>query len=152
MKTLARTPCTAEIRRRLRAVHPESARRWGRMSAHQMVCHLSDSFRMMMGQKPVSDTVAWLPRPLMTWVALYLPVSWPAGILTSPEIDQRYGGTRPIDFAADLAELETLLDLVTTGERRFDGHRHPVFGTMSHAAWLRWAYLHMDHHLRQFGA
>jgi hypothetical protein len=26
-----------------------------------------------------------------------------------------------------------------------------VFGRMSQAAWLRWAYLHMDHHLRQFG-
>ena len=30
--------------------------------------------------------------------------------------------------------------------------RHPIFGRMSQRAWLRWAYLHMDHHLRQFGA
>jgi hypothetical protein len=27
-------------------VRPESGRRWGRMSGHQMVCHLADSFRM----------------------------------------------------------------------------------------------------------
>jgi hypothetical protein len=29
---------------------------------------------------------------------------------------------------------------------------HPLFGGMSDGAWLRWAYLHIDHHLRQFGA
>jgi len=28
---------------------------------------------------------------------------------------------------------------------------HPIFGGMSERAWLRWAYLHTDHHLRQFG-
>jgi hypothetical protein len=31
------------------------------------------------------------------------------------------------------------------------GQAHPIFGPMSDAAWLRWGYLHMDHHLRQFG-
>lgn len=41
MKTLARERDKAEIVRRLRVVGPESARRWGRMTAHQMVCHLS---------------------------------------------------------------------------------------------------------------
>ena len=28
---------------------------------------------------------------------------------------------------------------------------HPVFGPMTRGAWLRWGYLHTDHHLRQFG-
>ena len=29
--------------------------------------------------------------------------------------------------------------------------RHPIFGSMSRGNWLRWAYMHTDHHLRQFG-
>ena len=62
------------------------------------------------------------------------------------------GGTRPGDFAADVAQLEALLELITTPERTPDWQLHPIFGRMSEAAWLRWAYLHMDHHLRQFGA
>ena len=152
MKTLARERCKAEILRRLRTVRPESARRWGQMSAHQMVCHLSDSCRMATGQKPVSDSTGRLQRTLVKWIALYLPLRWPAGILTRPEIDQQLAGTRPVDFATDLAELEALLELVTTREKRFDWPVHPIFGRMSQAAWLRWAYLHMDHHLRQFGA
>jgi hypothetical protein len=29
---------------------------------------------------------------------------------------------------------------------------HPMFGSMKRADWLRWGYLHADHHLRQFSA
>lgn len=151
MKTLARHRDRAEIVQRLRGVRPDSVRRWGRMSAHQMVCHLSDSFRMVTGQKPVSHTMSLLERTIVKWVALYAPLRWPAGILTRPEIDQELGGTRPVDFAADVAQLEALLELVTTQAGTFDRQLHPIFGRMSEAAWLRWAYLHIDHHLRQFG-
>ena len=152
MKTLARSRDTAEILQRLRTLRPESARRWGRMTAHEMVCHLSDSFRMVLGQKPVCPVSARLERTVIKWIVLYLPLPWPAGILTTPELDQELGGTRPVDFAADVAELEALLSLVTTHRKDFDGQSHPIFGRMSEAAWLRWAYLHMDHHLRQFSA
>lgn len=152
MKTLARQHDKTEILNRLKAVRPDSSRRWGRMSAHQMICHLSDAFRMGMGRKPVSH-IATLPRRTMVkWIALYVPVPWPSGILTRPEIDQMAGGTTPVDFAADVAELEALLELVTAHPRNFDWDPHPIFGSMSDADWLRWGYLHMDHHLRQFGA
>ena len=39
-----------EILSRLARIPCGSARRWGRMSAHQMVCHLSDAFRMAWAQ------------------------------------------------------------------------------------------------------
>jgi hypothetical protein len=29
---------------------------------------------------------------------------------------------------------------------------HPIFGPLSYPQWMRWGYLHCDHHLRQFGA
>ena len=152
MKTLARPYDKAEILRRLKEVRPESVRRWGRMSAHQMVCHLSDSLRMGTGHKPVSHATSRLHRTIVKWVALYLPLPWPGGILTRPEIDQEIGGTKPVDFAADVAELEALLELITAQTRSFDWHVHPIFGKMSDTAWLRWGYLHTDHRLRQFGA
>ena len=152
MKTLARARDKAEILRRLKAVGPESSRRWGRMSAPQMVCHLSDSFRMCLGQKEVRPTNSWLGHTIVKPVALYLPIPWVHGILTSPEIDQECEGTKPDDFAEDVKELETLMEVVTTPPLRFNGRSHPLFGAMSATDWLRWGYLHMDHHLRQFGA
>jgi hypothetical protein len=152
MKTLARPRDKAEILRRLRDVRPESVRRWGRMSAHQMVCHLGDSFRMAMAHKPVSHATSLLHRTVVKWIALYAPLRWVPGIRTIPEIDQERGGTRPTDFAADIAQVEALMEVVTAPARSFDWPLHPVFGRMSDRAWLRWGYLHTDHHLRQFGA
>ena len=107
---------------------------------------------MVTGQKPVSHASSLLPKTIRKWIALYLPLPWPAGILTRPEIDQELGGTRPVDFEADLAQLEELLEHITTQTRPVGRQLHPMFGRMSKAAWLRWAYLHVDHHLRQFGA
>ena len=106
---------------------------------------------MATGEKQVSQASNPLQRTLVKWIALYLPVRWPPGIPTRPEIDQLCAGTTPGDFAADVAELETLVELLATREKG-DWPPHPIFGRMSQDAWLRWAYRHMDHHLRQFGA
>lgn len=152
MKTLAQERCRAEIASRLRMVRPESARRWGRMSAHQMLCHLSDACRMATGDKPVSDATGPLQQTIVKWIVLYLPVPWPSGVLTRPEIDQLCHGTRPTNFAADRAELEALLERLAARRDHASWPPHPLFGRMSRAEWLRWAYLHADHHLRQFGA
>ncbi len=150
MNTLARERSAAEILRRLRAVRPDSARRWGRMTPHQMVCHLTDSCRMALGEKPVSPATSPMQRTVVKWIALYLPVPWPSGLLTRPEIDQEHGGTCPGDFDADVAELERLMVAMATQDR-FHCPSHPIFGRMSRASWLRWGYLHADHHFRQFG-
>jgi hypothetical protein len=84
------------------------------------------------------------------WTALYLPVRWPVGILTRPEVDQETGGTKPTDFAADVRRQQTLMEEVAAQPEQLRAV-HPIFGRMSARAWLRWAYLHTDHHLRQFG-
>ena len=150
MRTLARPGDLADLLRRLHMVRPDSAARWGRMSAHQMICHLGDAMLMATHQKNVSPRTGPLQRTIVKWVALYLPMTWPGGIPTLTEIDQEFGGTKPQDFVGDVRELETRL-------RRFAEQLpvcppHPIFGPMSRNAWLRWAYLHTDHHLRQFGA
>jgi len=151
MKTLARRQDKDELVQRLHGVRPDSARRWGRMSVHQMVCHASDAYRMALGQKAVSPATSLAQQTIVKWVALYLPMRWPPGILTRPEIDQEGGGTTPLDFAADLAQLEALLEL-TAAQRDLAHITHPTFGRMSDTDWRRWGYLHLDHHLRQFGA
>ena len=121
------------------------------MSAHQMVCHLVDSFRMATGEKAVSDDSNVFRRTMLKWIVLYLPLRWPPGILTRPELDQELGGTRPVHFDTDVAMLTSIM-AVTAAKRNVAWPVHPIFGRMSETDWLRWAYLHMDHHLRQFGA
>jgi hypothetical protein len=149
MKTLARPEDAAEMVRRIRTVRPESRPRWGRMTAHQMMCHLSDAYRMAMNRKPVSMRSSWLERTVVKWIVLYVPLTWPSGIPTRPELDQAIGGTPPIGFDRDVAELESLIETFRTITEGWPPH--PIFGRLSHRQWLRWGYLHSDHHLRQFG-
>jgi hypothetical protein len=152
MKTFLNTEDKEQLITRLQAVRADSPRRWGKMSPHQMICHLSDGFRMYMGLKPVPPTRVPYPRNLVKWIALWAPLPWPKGFKTVPELDQQAGGTPPEEFDNDVHELRKLVDRLTRQPRDFHWQPHPQFGQMSEREWMRLAYLHMDHHLRQFGA
>jgi hypothetical protein len=151
VKTFANRDHVAEVLERLRHLRPDSPRRWGRMSSHQMICHLCDAFIMGTAEKPVSMHGGVVRQTCMRLIALYVPFRWPAGIPTRPELDQYLGGTVPVAFDDDLATLQSLIERAAASPDFFAGRCHPSLGRMSHAAWLRWSYLHVDHHLRQFG-
>jgi hypothetical protein len=121
------------------------------MTAHQMICHLSDAFRSAMGEKAVSASGTLFHRTVLKRLALDVPIRWPRGYRTRPEMDQEIGGARPVEFEHDRRELEKLVERFTAKRKDYVYHAHPVFGEMSEAEWHRWGYLHMDHHLRQFG-
>jgi hypothetical protein len=151
VRTLAHQSDVDDLLRRLQTVGPDSAARWGRMSAHQMICHLSDAMRVAAGQKTASAASGLAQRTIVKWIAIYLPVRWPPGIPTRPEIDQLAGGTKPQNFAKDVEDVATRLRNFVE-QPPANRPPHPIFGPLSRKAWLRWAYLHTDHHLRQFGA
>jgi hypothetical protein len=152
MKTPLNPGDKGEIIAWLQSVRATSPRRWGKMSAHQMVCHLSDGFRLYMSLKTALPVPVPYPRTLLKWAALWAPIPWPKGFKTAPELDQQAAGTTPVAFDADLRELQNLVDRFTRQPRDFQGQPHPHFGRMSDGEWMRLAYLHVDHHLRQFGA
>ena len=142
----------AAILERLGRIRPETPRHWGRMTAAQMVCHLTDAFRGVMGERPSSSPAPVLPRwrqRLMKFVALQLPFAWPHGMKTRPDADPELGGTRPREFAADVADLVQACERFATGT--WARGPHYLFGPLSEEEWGRWGYRHVDHHLRQFG-
>jgi hypothetical protein len=150
MKTLANPTDLATLRSRIDTLTPLDARRWGSMTAAQMVCHLADSFNVPLGERMVTRPLKRppVPRPLYKWLALNFPRKWPEGVPTPPEIDQQIAGTPPAVFAGDRVLLLMRLDAF----RRHTGpwSPHPIFGAMTTPEWMRWGYLHTDHHLRQF--
>lgn len=152
MKTLANAADKAEVLRRLVAIGPESRRRWGKMTVGEMICHLSDAFRVAMRERKAKSISTWFKRSVMKWAALELPVQWPQGVSTVGECEAGRGGTPPVEIENDLRELTKLLERFTRLPREFEYPDHPIFGKLSDAGWQRWGYLHMDHHLRQFGA
>ena len=149
--TLSDPGAQADILRRVAALTPCSERRWGRMTPHQMVCHLSDACRAALGERrlPVIGTL-W-ERTVIRWLAIHTNVTWPQGVRTVQEADQEFGGTRPTEFARDVDELRGLIQRFGGADAQLSGD-HPLFGTLSVAEWDRFSYRHADHHLRQFGA
>jgi hypothetical protein len=152
MRTLANDIDKKALLDRLQQVQPDSQRRWGKMTPHQMICHLNDSFKSVIGERQVSvrrtNAVA---RTMIRGIALYAPFKWPHGVPTMPENDQERGGTPPEEFQRDLDALAFMIQRLTNQRRDFQWQRHPLFDQMSERDWLRWGYLHVDHHLRQFG-
>lgn len=152
MRTLSHSADKEQILSRLKTVGPGSPRKWGKMSAHQMVCHLSDGFRLYMGELQAQPAKMPVPASWMKTVALWAPFKWPTGFQTAPEIDQEIDGTVPAVFEGDVADLRDLIARFTRKPYDFAWPRHPHFGFLTEKEWMRLAYLHCDHHLRQFGA
>ncbi len=150
MRTLASRDDRQSILERLETVTEKDRSIWGRMTAHQMLCHLSDSYSVALGERKVSAATGPLQRTLMKWIALNMPLPWPHGVPTRPEIEQGLGGTAPVAFDSDREHLTAIFHRFTDAPD-MASIPHPIFNRMNHAEWLRWGYLHADHHLRQFG-
>ena len=116
MKTLLNGRDRREVLDRLDKLHSHAQPRWGKMSAHQMICHLSDALRSALSEKYISPSTSLFKRVILKPLALWLPLPWPQGFKTRPEMDQQRDGTRPVDFESDLEELHILFERFCTRE------------------------------------
>lgn len=139
-----------DFARRVRAVGPDAARQWGRMSPAQMLAHLRIIFEISLEERETRDeSRPWL-MPVL-WMLLFVWwTRWPKGrIQASAQFLD--------DTAHDLdAERAGLLDAM----RRFvdraeeDPDRRvlePMLGRVTLRQWRRIHGIHTDYHLRQFG-
>ena len=147
MNTLWDPAAAREIRGRVAQLTPDLPRRWGRMSAQQMVCHLSESLRMAIGELRVAPKrlpIRYTPlKQLIVYVAPF-----PKNAPTAPELTI---AATPRPWADDLSTLQQLIDRFTARPADAEWPEHPAFGRLSRRAWGVLGYRHIDHHLRQFG-
>lgn len=147
-RTIADPPVLAELLGRLQGIGPGTMRAWGRMTAHQMLVHLAEAHDAVLGRRP------WTTKPrdpsrFVKLLALRLPMPWvrnlrfgddPAGVVLDP-----------VSFPADRERAAATLGDIAKAAPGVFSSPHPIFGRMSRTEWQRWAFLHTDHHLRQFG-
>jgi hypothetical protein len=103
VKTVAESTVLRSLRERLGAIQDGSVRRWGTLTPHEMLCHLGDANAIVLGLRPRKGPVLDRRRPLVKWVGLWSPLPWPHAWPTNPAHDPKAEGTRPSDFAKDLA-------------------------------------------------
>jgi hypothetical protein len=132
---------------RLDRLMPDATARWGTMTAHRMLCHLSDSIQVGLGEMPAEFKTGPFANPVARWLLAYV-VPFPKGkAQTAPEMLT----TQPTDWPSDLAAVRG--QLTAAAERGSNGKwaRHPAFGDVSGRMYGVFIHKHVDHHLRQFG-
>lgn len=140
-----------DIMLRIERLHSCLPAKWGLMNAEQMLRHLVGAFRMAMKEHEAGRRASLLRGPVGRCLALYLPIRWIKGYPSVRELDIVKIGAKAGDFDQNREELCRLIDrfCLSTAEQLLP--EHPIFGKMSRSEWMRWGYLHTDHHLRQFG-
>jgi DinB superfamily len=153
MPTIADPRTLADLVARLERLPADAPRRWGTMTAGEMLCHLGDAHESVLGVRVAPGPApSGVSRPMLKWYALRSPMPWPKGVTTRPGVNPKLEGTRPGEFERDRARAIASLRALATATPATLGRPHFAFGPMSASDWHRWAYKHVIHHLRQFGA
>lgn len=147
MPTVFDPAARAALAERIDRLGADSRARWGRMSAGQVVVHLSQSLRMATGELVCRPRGGPLSFPPLRWLIINV-LPFPKGVPTAPELLE---GTPAEALEEDRRTLRGLLDEVASRGPGAAFPAHPAFGTMSGQQWGILIYRHFDHHLRQFG-
>ena len=83
MSTIADAKTLNGLVERLQLLRPETSRRWGTLTAGEMLCHIGDAHESVLGIRvPPGSPPPGPPRPVLKWMALYGPIPWPKGAKT----------------------------------------------------------------------
>jgi hypothetical protein len=112
-----------------------------------MICHLSDSVRVSVGDLPAEFKKGPLATPIVRWVLAYVLPFPKDRAKTAPEMLT----TQPSDWQRDLSTAREQLRAAAQRGPNGQWARHPAFGDISGKLHGVFIYKHFDHHLRQFG-
>jgi hypothetical protein len=124
-----------------------SQRKWGKMSVSQMLKHMSVAFAVPTGKiKLPKDKLYYLSaNPFARWLLVKAITKWPKNMVTAADFIVK---DEP-DFESTKKELTDNIHAFLTAAG-LNG-QHPVFGVMSKELWGEAMYIHLNHHLEQFG-
>jgi hypothetical protein len=150
MKNLFDATVANQVKTRLGQLQPQTERRWGKMTAAQMLAHCSVSMQWAVGEV-VPDKIA-LPARLMG--RLVKPMVFRNDDpmrKNSPTAKSLIVAGEP-DLANERDRLSGLIDrFAAGGAAGCTTNPHSFFGKMTPDEWAILMYKHLDHHLRQFG-
>ena len=148
MKNLFEPATTEEVKQRMARLKPDSERQWGKMRPAQALAHCSVGMEVSVGLKfPSRNLIGRLigRRVLKTFLA---GKPFPRNSPT----DKSYVVKDERDFSVERQRLLELIDrFAGGGPAGCTNHPHSFFGHLTPQEWAALNYMHLDHHLRQFG-
>lgn len=124
---------------------------WGKMNVGEMLCHCADQVKLATGEIHAENKSKFLTRTLLKKLIL-MGMKAPKGkVKTLAELDPHRLGSKPVNFDADRDYLlRKLEDFIAIADHAVQPHA--VFGKLTKKQWGRLIYVHLDHHLNQFGS
>jgi hypothetical protein len=145
-KSLSDARAREELLERLERLTPETPARWGKMTAPQMLAHVTDWMLMAKGELKAAAKKRPLRYPVVKQLVIYwLP--FPKGVPTARELISR----KPSEWAIERASVRQHVESFGSLDAAMVWPDHPAFGKMTPRLWLVLGYRHTDHHFRQFG-
>ncbi|AYB31497.1 DUF1569 domain-containing protein [Chryseolinea soli] len=147
-KSLLDKAAVTEIIGRVKNLNTESKGRWGKMTVTEMLLHCN-----LCNRRILEEDVRYI-RPsarqrVIKFIVLYILAKIPKNNRGTPDNDT--SGLIDVEYFNEQREffMETLLRFP---ERKTPFRSlHPVMGYMRNEDWGIVSWMHMDHHLRQFG-
>lgn len=140
-----------EVVGRIATLNKLSQRRWGIMMVEQMLSHCSDQIRLATGEKEPHEKPTFINRNIAKYLGLWLPQIPFKNMKDPVDMNQKYYGTPSTDIETEKEFLTSLLYAVRNFPKQKKLNTHPMFGELNFSQWGRFMYVHIDHHLRQFG-
>jgi hypothetical protein len=137
MKTVGNPEVLRSLLDGLRRVRPDSQRRRGVLTAHQMLCHLGDASAMVLGERPRNAPARMRRRRVVKALVLWSALPWPHGWPTNPQHNPMVAGTQPSSFSSDLQRVSVGLERIATASADTLEPVHGFFGVMTVRDWQR---------------
>jgi len=147
-KNLFEKETVQEIISRVENLNQESKILWGEMNATEMLhhCNLANLQIIHENQKPQKTK---FKQYLIRFLSLYVVPNFPKNLKGSPLNDTK----GKIDLNKFEEEKKKFIAIISEFPQKKDPVKlmHPSFGYINTKQWGKAAWMHMDHHLRQFG-
>lgn len=136
-----------QVIHRIMKLQPDSSALWGNFTVGDMMFHCATIQNTVL-QSPPNKHKPTMRQRLLRIVVLNVMKHLPQGIKTSskylkPKEDKTL-------FEDERKRLIESVNNVTEHKEKIYG-THPMLGPLDTSGWRRMLYMHLDHHLRQFG-
>jgi hypothetical protein len=133
---------------RIKKLNPQTQGLWGKMNVSQMMAHLQEPLLVMTGEKTIKFTL-W-----GRFFGKYLKNKFikNRGFGKNLLTHEKFKVVDAKQFQNEQEKLiNTMLIIQQQGTNVITKNKHPFFGNITHQEWADLMYLHINHHLNQFG-
>jgi len=148
MKSIFNPTDNNEIISRINALSPESKAKWGKMSVDQMLSHCIAPIDIAFGNSSLKANFLMQILGKMVKAKMLKQDVFKKSSPTAPSFIR----TGNYDFEATKNELiGKIQQFEKEGHAVIKNTKHPFFGTMTYEEWDHLQFMHLNHHLKQFG-